>query len=271
MYMLRRFYVLAFFVLGALVAVGLASPFLTQGESAPAPARGRDAAPAGGSFRSQQEADRSLVRFDREHPQCQLWTNWQKMCSRTGPNGATNCVTDPDRPVRPSAPFCVYAGEGTMTPDLEGPDVGSVGRYCIRSRTHGVYSGPGSDPGRQIRYCAEFDPRRPFNGRSLAARRHGWCAEWSDTSTERPVCVEGAARGRLPSCAGLARAHYRHNRPLYCSRLAAPPWCGAAEGLLDRTESSPEGVSVNDVRYRSSDFLPVHGVVCRRTADNDRY
>ena len=35
-------------------------------------------------YPSQTAADADLVRFERENPSCQLWTNWQKMCSRTG-------------------------------------------------------------------------------------------------------------------------------------------------------------------------------------------
>jgi len=68
-----------------------------------------------------RRADRALQAFDAAHPQCQLWTNWQKMCSRTGPDGATVCVTDPDRPVRPSEPFCTAGTEAEASPSRHQP------------------------------------------------------------------------------------------------------------------------------------------------------
>jgi len=52
------------------------------------------------------KADRALQAFDKNHPECALWSNWRKLCSRIGPGGSTYCRTDPDHPASPSAPFC---------------------------------------------------------------------------------------------------------------------------------------------------------------------
>jgi len=32
-------------------------------------------------YKTQAAADRALEAFDTANPSCQLWTNWQKMCS----------------------------------------------------------------------------------------------------------------------------------------------------------------------------------------------
>src|SRR3954464_6240791 len=63
--------------------------------------------PVSGSLDARRPDDRQMMAFDRSHPQCQLWTNWQKMCSRTGPGGATYCAIDAEMRVNPSRPFCV--------------------------------------------------------------------------------------------------------------------------------------------------------------------
>ncbi len=208
-------------------------------------------------------ADAQLAKFGREHPRCQLWTNWQKMCSRTGRGGEPHCVTDPDMPVTPSEPFCVYEGLGAHVSDLDTPDAGSRERFCIRTTTYGVSDGKTLVKG--IRACAEFTPHRPFNGRNLAARRHPWCGEWSDAWTERPVCREVMRRGdSLPSCKVLAASGYVHDRPLQCSRFTAPNWCAAPRDMLDRHRPRPDEITFGEPGYRSSNILPVHGVVCER-------
>lgn len=58
-------------------------------------------------YKSQAQADAALAAFDKDNPDCQLWTNWQKMCSRMGGSGETLCAIDTQRRVAPSAAFCV--------------------------------------------------------------------------------------------------------------------------------------------------------------------
>ena len=215
----------------------------------------------------QSAADRELLAFAEANPQCQLWTDWQRICSRTGPDGVPLCATDPDRPVQPSTPFCVYANGGTLTADTEGPAARSVGRFCADETSYRTNAGRPGEEGREVRACRAFQNDRPFNGRNLAARRHPWCAEWSDTYTERAVCSEDGADSELQSCSTLAQAGYQHARPLYCSRLNTPAWCGRAEGLLDRVNAEPGILATRDVRYQTSDFLPAHGVVCGERND----
>lgn len=84
-----------------------------------------------GYSRNQQHADVALAAFGEANLQCQLWTNWQKMCSRTGEGGAVACSTDPDRPVAPSEPFCT-AGEAAPPTRAQ---VKSFERFCKLRRT----------------------------------------------------------------------------------------------------------------------------------------
>jgi hypothetical protein len=206
--------------------------------------------------------DAQLAAFGREHPKCQLWSNWQKMCSRTGPGGKPYCVSDPKVIVSPSAPFCGYQGLGVPTADLDSPGGASRGRFCQEKSTYDWSTD--TESGRGVPYCRTFNPDRPFNGRNLAARRHPWCKEWSDTYTERPVCAEDGSGRNRPSCGALAAGGYQHERPLYCSRLEPPDWCAKAEGLLDRVEAPPNAIVVGHRNYQESNFYAVHGMVCRR-------
>jgi hypothetical protein len=52
------------------------------------------------------KADQALRHFDINHRECELWSDWRKLCSRIGPNGSTYCQIDSSHPVKPSAPFC---------------------------------------------------------------------------------------------------------------------------------------------------------------------
>lgn len=58
-------------------------------------------------YTDQKAADAALVQFANSNPDCQLWTNWEKMCSRT--SGASTCIRDSRLQVRPSTPFCVIS------------------------------------------------------------------------------------------------------------------------------------------------------------------
>lgn len=219
-------------------------------------------------YKSQIEADADLDQFDRANPRCDLWTNWQKICSRTGPDGSTHCQADPERRVRPSTPFCVYRDGDVDYHFLDGPEAGSAERYCRNRMQVSVSSGRAAGDVRSAIRCVGYSRQRPFNGHRLAARLHPWCQEWSDTYTERPVCSVTAPRASGRNCATLAARRYQHPRPLYCSRWVNPSSCAEPASLLDRPAApTPGTIIVNDGRSEISN-LPVHGVLCRRKASN---
>jgi hypothetical protein len=208
-----------------------------------------------------QGRNRELEAFGQAHPQCQLWTNWQQTCSRTGIDGGTVCVEDAAYPVTPSEPFCVAdvaSGDGAadlsrMTPVLRN----SLLRYC--ERTHAV---PARE-GRAREFCSSFKIDRPFNGRSLSARLHPWCNAWSDAATHRTVCSNNQGISGVPQCLGLARVRYVHDGGLYCSIRAIPQWCEGARGF----GTAPAARAPDQLVVATGDRDEIHavrGVYCRR-------
>lgn len=208
-------------------------------------------------YRSQTEADADLARFDRAHPRCELWTNWQRMCSRTGHDGSTHCATDPGRRVRPSKPFCVTAsGEGRARPaagSLTGPEARSLRRFCSPDAAS---VGP---TGIKNEECG-FTKSRPFNGYRLAARLHPWCEQWSDAATRHPVCETQNRSAAVPQCSNLAAQGFTSSRGFYCSRPAVPAWCAEAQGL-GLTLSTSKGDEIVLIGERQEGFA-VRGIHC---------
>jgi hypothetical protein len=190
-------------------------------------------------YLSQGQADASLTRFDRDHPQCQLWTNWQKMCSRTGEGGKTYCQTDADHPARPSEPFCVA---GAL--DLQGPLHATAGdtrqvrlsrnRFCAR------FAGASTNHNnpRGLPACQIYRPDRPFNGTSLTAVAHPLCRHW----VQRPPLTDGT-----PSL-------------LFCDSWESHPSCPDIVGVIRPPSLAPNGVIIFSSPIPAS--VPVWGTYC---------
>jgi len=150
-------------------------------------------------------ADGALRAFDEKHPECALWTDWHKLCSRTGPSGSTYCRTDPEHPANPSTPFCAR-GVGNYVPGqhMSGPERKSSARFTIkyvekRWTESGRPNGKGGINKR--RKFPVFDPNRPFAGRTLAQLEHPYCAMWLIQSDDgrQTQCAEDGRIG-MPSC-----------------------------------------------------------------------
>ena len=182
----------------------------------------------------QNAATRNLAKFARDHPDCQIWTDWETMCSRTGPGREPSCVKDRDRPAEGSSPFCVARKQdGRISFDL--PQTASADRYCDRVTTNAVSAKDSgnretADSEKAVRsICESFKIDRPFDGRRLTARRHSWCKTWSDISTGRPVCTEDSkpATSDMPmSCDAASKEATFFSDGLYCSEWGTiPNWC----------------------------------------------
>ncbi len=157
-------------------------------------------------YSTQAAADADLNRFELDNPSCQLWTNWQKMCSRTGSGGKAVCVLDEDMPVRPSKPFCDRASDPVPSvpladhPDdqqklLESPAARlSRNRFCVAyyaddpSMTSFEHRESGAFKG--IPFCVEFASNRPFNGERGSLARHPACDEWSNFGDGLWFCIK---------------------------------------------------------------------------------
>jgi hypothetical protein len=196
-------------------------------------------------------AEAKLVAFDSANPACDLWTDWSRMCSRTGPSGETVCVRDPDRPVSPSEPFCVSERgkawyERTWTPAQRV----SAERFCtkIETVTPSWYQvgadGPGKLQSVTVRGCTEFDAQRPFNGKRVAARRHPWCLAWGQAGYDEVVCIEHGSTRDGSSCSGLARLRHADKLGLFCGERAVPDWCSSANYSADGNFPLPDNFAL---------------------------
>jgi len=205
---------------------------------------------ATGNYATQSEADGALLRFEAANPQCELWTNWQKMCSRTGADGKVSCIRTRRLDVRPSAPFCAATKDGARRP---GPAdglkaVSSSLRFCRYP------SGKPQGPSAQIESCI-YEQDRPFSGRNLQDREHGWCRVWYEAGRIRPASRDRAAPNGL-----------------YCASRRVPDWCVFPDGLgrgpdlaaIRRMQGKGKVDDLFPGTLINPDAMPVRGVFCRR-------
>lgn len=203
----------------------------------------------GDDGRRDNQADADLKAFGERNPSCQLWTNWQKMCSSLGPQKGLYCKVDPSFLVKPSVPFCADRDRHQFSAE----ERASILRFC---------EVPGDNSSVSMRgICARFRHSRPFNGYNLAARLHPYCQEWSDAQTHRVVCrVDG--RG-APSCTERARLN-SNSGPLFCSRTIEKPPCTLGEyGVVQPAPSDADITVEGPLKYIPTQF-PVNGIYCRK-------
>lgn len=151
-------------------------------------------------------AERSMPAFDAANPRCELWTNWQQVCSRTGDDGSTLC-SQAEEVVAPSTPFCVAergGGYKGLLPTATEAERKSFNRYCLRY-------GDGTEVPPNV--CREWKADRPFNNLRLAEIKHPWCKQWS-------LAVDPAVNAELSATNGY-----------YCSSREIPAWCEWTDGL----------------------------------------
>jgi hypothetical protein len=237
---------LANLTLGLLV--GAAGAAMTSASSKRVPTAqsttgGLDLHSTTGGLDLMRPADVQLAAFDRSHPQCQLWTNWQKMCSRAGPNGSTFCVTDPERPAAPSEPFCVAPFQS----DYSGAEAESHDRFCAPRSAENQRAHPGQ--------CERYQRDRPFNGFHVTARRSPLCRRWVDVRTRRTICVERP--GGHHSC---GRNERFGDAPLACAEMSERPPCHPdSDGIIQHIEAE---TITSDVHF-SPYTTPVNGLYCQ--------
>jgi len=186
-------------------------------------------------YASQEEANAALEAYGRRHPECKLWTNWQKMCSRTGLQHSVNCTVEPDNPVPPSEPFCAATSHGIdiKTYNSE-PMKASAARFC-----------KGELYGSMQLSCSAPAESRPFGGYSISSRRHPYCQVWAEEHTGNPVCAEGNAFPELPRCEVLSDTVFRSKNVLYCAQESA---------LIGNSCSDPGGLASYRIGYWTPEY-----------------
>lgn len=191
-----------------------------------------------------------------------MWTDWQRLCSRTGVNGQISCTTDPGRRVAPSKPFC--AGYLDASPYFKhtSEQEHSYLRFCRSTRVEDLVDARGqSTPGRKL--CRSFADERPFNGRRPAARDHRFCEVWSSSKTNAPICTSSAnAGGTVPVCSQRSESIGADLGVLYCSKWRETD-CNPVDGIgFADDQKSPTKISIPTARR--ADAVAVFGVMCTR-------
>ena len=194
-------------------------------------------------YSSQAEADADLARFDADNPDCQLWTNWQKMCSRTGGGGETWCGSDSETPARPSKPFCqIRRGISHRTPffdPLEGGELlmessasrESRNRFCAEYWSEADL--PKSLRGYRVGFCKRFASQRPFNGLGQGQASHPACGEW----------------GRLDGASLI-----------YCKKFSSSGSCDKMSNSVPMPTSSESGLAIG--RNPLPESEAIWGIYC---------
>lgn len=148
----------------------------------------------------------AMEAFGQSKPDCEIWTNWRKVCSRTGEVGGVLC-SEAAMPVSPSAPFCMaetgesYSG---LAPDATVAQRESFNRFCVE------YADGREQP---ANVCVRWQTDRPFNSLRLSELAHPWCARWS-------LAVNPNVNAELSAELGY-----------YCSSRSLPEWCDWEDGL----------------------------------------
>lgn len=210
-------------------------------------------------YRNQEQADAALTAFDRDNPSCQLWTNWQKMCSRTGEGGATRCNVDTERPVRPSVPFCMdQPGTYVAFEELPLIEQESMLRFCTK-REKLEAGTPSANEG-----CIRYQEDRPFNGRRYSAISNPWCAEWKEVNSKKLICKEGA-EGRDSCSRKFSKNGLK--RPVYCAAWTEEVQCSNPRNIYNHQEANellksqpPDFIIVGGIHVL--DVSPIIGIYC---------
>jgi hypothetical protein len=179
-----------------------------------------------------KQADAALAAFEAAHPKCEVWSNWQKMCSRIG--STVHCTVDRVRPVRPSAPFCLGEWE-EVTPEAYQSQM----RFCRKTDVL-------SFGGRRVTVCERYQADRPFNGRRLQPRLSPACEEWREESSNR--------KARAASPTGY-----------YCARYTPRRQCNDysyRSAVINSRQGDAEGIIAGYNPLPVLDSYAVHGLAC---------
>lgn len=214
--------------------------------------------PSASVYDLRMESDRRLFAFEKQHPNCPMWTDWRKLCSRLGPGGSTYCKTDPVYSAKPSTPFC--ATEANMQDTKAESD--SRMRFCVkynrRSNDGDVDYPTGST------YCEEYKSLRPFGGQQFAQLEHPACTAWGNGTPTKNVCASGQSNENgLPKCDSPEIRNNPQSEALSCTAWSSTILCNAPIGGVKPTPPSEAGIYLGSTRSLTS--RPVWGAYCAST------
>jgi hypothetical protein len=202
-------------------------------------------------------ADRKLMDFDRTHADCEMWSDWHKLCSRMGPSGTTTCRTDPLHSAKPSEPFCAVGEPPSSDTLAEGL---SRSRYCVQFMDHPP---PHLTEPAGARYCTAYLPARPFGGERIEQVETPDCLGWLSASGVGCTTVE--SKTGPSSCTGAIMRGSRVIFPYVCTRWSPRVQCSHPVG--DAEPERPtylQGVRVSVQEAPMLRSSPVWGTYCKR-------
>jgi hypothetical protein len=160
--------------------------------------------------------------FGRKYYSCDVWTDWQSICTRTGKGGAIVCRQDPHVKVMPSEAFCV-TGVWTDKPwyvtDTPGQRRSRL-RFCA-ARDVEQY---GTD---KVPVCREYASDRPFNGTHIDTQNSTECDVVRVESSSTDLCRNDGKPG-APRCQDIQNL-FRAKQPLYCAKWKENSQCLASD------------------------------------------
>lgn len=157
-------------------------------------------------YSAQLEAGTPLAMFGNDNPTCQLWTDWQQVCSRTGPSGSTVCVSSAvDVPA--SEPFCEAAS------NMNFREISSERTVAQRASRNRFCEEFGDGVNFSSDTCIRWSTERPFNALRLDEMEHSWCKVWKAN-------VDADVNPELSAQMGY-----------YCALREVPDWCATAGGM----------------------------------------
>lgn len=169
------------------------------------------------------KTDQVLRTFDKKHPECASWTDWHKLCSRSGANGATSCKTDAEHPTTPSSPFCVVMKnpQAASVTDGDTPSQRASRRRFsyLKSLRYYEYSGSGR-ASQKVSIVRHWRRERPFNGTRFAQIREPLCEIWwfPDPVDGPSECTEtGSSSVKSCSSTRIDKLFYKYSRP-HCEK-----------------------------------------------------
>ena len=205
-------------------------------------------------------ADQALATFDRRHADCALWSDWHKLCNRTGLNGTTSCRTDRKHPVKPSAPFCAAATDNHPSPD---PSDETRLERSSRLRFSAVRRLPFSkyDLGKTIKQRL-WASSRPFSGHSFDPADDPYCAVWwyPDPAAGPAECSSDRRPGMTSyQRTNIGKIWYTAEYPV-CMKWRSESQCSKAEAPAPAYMQDTNSDVV--IGGRLLDSVPVTGQVC---------
>lgn len=187
-------------------------------------------------------ADRALAAFEHENPKCAMWTNWQKLCSRTGNGGSTYCRTDPLHRTTPSAPFCEKGEEIVDTPVQENSRLrycgGEVKDFEFHNETRNL----------KFKACEKYVQDRPFGGSRITQMVHPACETWGNGEPRGDICTMHPNRhSKLPYCLSPVVRAKQRKAPWVCTAWRSPKPCRLPIGGRKAVDRTIDGAYVYDL------------------------